>query len=177
MKDIYFITSNKNKAQEASVFLGFQLRQKNIDLPEIQDLDVLAVSKHKALMAFEIVGKPLFVEDTGLYIEELNGFPGAFAKMAVQTLGVEKIAGLVSGPSSAYAKTVITYHDGKVIRQFIGEKRGVIQKNPRGKNNFGWDPIFQPEGEIKTYAEMTKKQKVAVSHRTKAFAKFKKFFT
>lgn len=78
-----FITGNKNKLKEASAILGVPLESYDIDLVEIQSMSVEEVVQAKVLEAKKHVslGTPFFVEDTGLYIDDANGFPGALIKL------------------------------------------------------------------------------------------------
>ena len=88
---MFFVTANKNKLRGFEEILGMKLEQIEIDLEEIQDIEVEKVVEHKALEAYEKVGKPVIVEDTGLYIEAWKGFPGALAKWVDKTIGFENI--------------------------------------------------------------------------------------
>lgn len=172
---IYFATSNKNKFNEFENILGFKLNQLNIDLDEIQAIDVEKVVEHKTRQAYKIIKKPVITEDTGLYFEEWGGLPGALAKFFDQTIGYKNLCQMLKSNRRAKAQTVIGYFDGKSYRSFKGEVKGTIARRPKGKNNFGWDIIFIPNGCKKTYAELTSQEKNKISMRKKALNKFKRF--
>lgn len=172
---MYFVTSNKNKLREFEEILGIRIEQIEVDLEEIQEIQVEKVVERKVLEAYEKVGKPVIVEDTGLYIEAWRGFPGALAKWAGKTIGFEKIPKMLEGERAAYAKTIVGYYDGNHLELFEGKINGKIPEEAKGTSGFGWDPIFIPEGHIKTLAEMTREEKNEVSMRREALEKLKKF--
>lgn len=174
---IYFATGNKNKFKEFKDILGFKLNQINVDLDEIQAIDVEKVVEHKTKQAYKIIKKPVITEDTGLYFEEWRGLPGALAKFFDQSIGYKNLCRMLKSNRRAKAQTVIGYFNGKRYQSFIGEVKGMIAKKPRGKDNFGWDIIFIPDGCNKTYAELTIQEKNRISMRKKALYKFKDFST
>ena len=173
---LLFLTGNKNKLNEAKDIMGdkFQINNKKVDLPEIQSTNVEEVITEKLKEAYKIVKKPVFCEDTGVYIKNMNNFPGALIKFYLEHLGNKGISKF-NGGSKAYAETVIGYHDGKKIYFFKGKIDGKISKKPQGKG-FGWDPIFIPKGFNKSFAEISQEEKNKISMRAKAFKKFKKHF-
>jgi inosine triphosphate pyrophosphatase len=170
-----FITGNPGKLREAKSILG-DVENIDLDLPEIQELDPQKVITEKLKEATKNHEGEFFIEDTSIYLQGLNGFPGPLIKWLLQSLGTEGIANLIKKYDNhkATAKTVIGYSNGKDIHFFVGEINGTIVQ-PRGDNDFGWDPIFQPEGYDKTFAEMSTEEKNAISHRKKAMIKFKEF--
>lgn len=174
---LYFVTSSLNKFNEAKDILKIPMKRIALDLPEIQSLDVTAIVRSKARNAFQKIKKPCLVEDTGLYLEVLNGFPGALAKWVEHSMGWKKFSDLIQNAKNrrAIAKCAICYYDGEITKVFMGSILGKISAKPRGKNNFGWDPIFIPQGETKTFAEMTTQEKNQNSHRSQAFKKLAKF--
>ena len=172
-----FVTSNANKLREASAILGRELSQSDLEIKEIQALEVKDVVREKAREAYLILKKPVLVEDTGLYIKRLKGFPGALIKWVLGAIGNEGICGLLpqGADRSAYAETGLCLYDGKEFRTFFGRVDGKIAASPRGATNFGWDPVFQPDGHERTFAEMSAEEKNAVSMRAAAFAKLKEY--
>ncbi|MDD4994841.1 MAG: non-canonical purine NTP pyrophosphatase [Candidatus Pacebacteria bacterium] len=155
-----FITSNKNKIREAKEILGIDIFSEPYNGEEIQDIDVEKVAVYKLLLS----GVPnSFVEDTGLYLGKKREI-GAMIKY----FPPERIAKAYYG-EKAEAICCIAYN-GKEVHIFKGKIKGTIVY-PRGKRGFGWDCIFQPEGYNKTFAEIEEKNKI--SHRYKAFKKFK----
>ena len=173
--NIYFATGNINKVKEFELALGNKLKRISLDLDEIQAIDVEKVVEHKTKQAFKVIKKPVITEDTGLYFEEWRGLPGALAKFFDQTIGYKNLGKMLKSNRRAKAQTVIGYFNGKSYRSFIGEVKGMIAKKPRGKNNFGWDVVFIPDGCNKTYAELTIQEKNRISMRQKAIKKFKGF--
>lgn len=176
---VTFLTGNQNKLKEAQAILGdsVELTNKSVDLDEIQSTSVEEVIKHKVAEAYKILKKPCIAEDTGVYIKNMNGFPGALIKFYLEKLDNKGIAKF-NGGSDAYAETIIGYHDGKKIHIFKGRVDGKIAKSPKGKG-FGWDPIFVPKiankRNTKSFAQMTQNDKNRISMRGKAFRSFRNY--
>ncbi len=175
--EVLFVTGNPGKFREASEILssyGIRAVRQFMELEEIQDRDVLNVSAHKARKAFEKLKKPLFVEDTGLYISGLNGYPGSFVKHFLDSIGMKGITKCLYGKKRmAKAVCVVTYADRRgSLFHFTGEVPGRITWRPSGESNFGFDPIFVPDGKRKTFAKMSAEEKNEISHRRKALEKF-----
>tara|TARA_Y100000034_G_C6594139_1_gene258212 strand:- start:3 stop:536 length:534 start_codon:yes stop_codon:yes gene_type:complete len=170
---LYFITGNQNKLREVQAIIP-DVEGVDMDLPEIQSLDPQKIITEKLKEAVKEKEGEYFVEDTSLYLECLNGFPGPLIKWLLERLGKEGIAELVSNyeNNNVVAKTVIGYSNGKDIHFFIGEIKGKIV-TPRGESDFGFDPIFEFNG--RTFAEMTAEEKNKISHRKQALMKFKEF--
>lgn len=169
--DLYFATSNAHKHQELQAILGVPVDRIDIDLPEIQALDVTEVVRAKAIQAYKQTGKVVLVEDTGLGFAAWHGLPGALMRWFLQTLGHEGLCRLMAGETNrvAVAKTAIGMFDGREVMICCGEVQGTIAHLPAGDNGFGWDAIFQPEGQdskrVKTFAEMTAEEKNHISSR------------
>ena len=168
-----FVTSNPDKAREAAEILGVGLHSVALDLPELQDLDVARVAANKAATAREALGfpdSPILVEDSGVVVEAWNGLPGALTKWFLQCIGNEGFLKMLSAYGDRSARAVcavaVAAADGSV-RAFVGEVEGRIAHQPRGSSGFGWDPIFIPEGQTKTYAELGAR-KHEDSHRARA---------
>lgn len=175
--ELLFVTSNANKLREASRILGRDLLRCDLEVREIQAIEVKDVVRGKAAEAYAMMKKPVLVEDTGLYIKKLNGFPGALVKWVLGSMGNEGICRLLKegDDRGAYAETGLCVYDGKEFRTFFGRVDGTITESPRGATNFGWDPVFRPDGHDKTFAEMSADEKNGVSMRAKAFAKLKEY--
>lgn len=182
------MTGNENKLKEVKMLLAphegavppFTVRNKALDLMEVQDASLEAIALAKCKQALDVLGKghPVFVEDTALSFDSFNGMPGAYIKWFLQSMGLEKLVKMLQPfeNKGAAAVTTIAYADslGK-MHTFQGITKGYIVPS-RGPTTFGWDSIFEPlEGQGKTYAEMDKKDKNMISHRGKAFEKFKQF--
>ena len=174
--ELCFITSNDNKAKEVSLFLGRELTRKSLQIPEIQAVIVEEVVKDKALKAYNIIKRPVLVEDTGLFLKYLNDFPGAMIKWLLESVGPEGICEIVKDKDRrAYAETSFCMYDGEAFHLFTGRADGTITDSPRGSNGFGWDSIFQPKGLSATFAEITTEEKNKISHRGRALMKLKEY--
>jgi non-canonical purine NTP pyrophosphatase (RdgB/HAM1 family) len=177
---LIFATQSVHKLQEAERILDIKIERYDIDLPEIQAVDIEDVVIYKARFAYAVIKKPVMIEDTGLFINVLNGLPGALIKWFVQRLGIDglcKIMGQFSD-KSALAKTIIVTYDGfDDPKLFVGEVKGKISAGPKGSEGFGWDAIFIPDGATKTFGEMMPEEKDAFSMRRLALEKMKNALT
>jgi len=172
---LYFITGNEHKVKESRQILG-EVESLDIDLPEIQSLDPKQVIGAKLREARKHHQGPLFCEDVSLYLDCLNGLPGTLIKWFLKSLGPEgivKITDQYNNPK-ATVKAFIGYYCDDELHFFEGEVKGHIV-SPKGESSFGFDPIFQPEGHDKTFAEMSLEEKNTISHRRKALQKLKKY--
>ncbi len=181
MAHIIFVTGNKNKIREAEAILKpFNITIDGIDvnIDEVQADDVEYIAKRAAEDSYKILKKPLIVEDSGLYIDALNGFPGPYSSYVYKTLGVDGILKLMAGieKRNAVFKAVVAYTDGSITKTFLGLSNGRISLEARGRG-WGFDPIFIPEGVTKTFGEMNVEEKNIFSHRGKALINFAKWFS
>lgn len=179
--EVLFATSNPHKIKEARDVgkdYGIEFVQLKESYPEIRDEDVAKVAEDGARHIYDKMKKPVVVDDTGLYIEALNGFPGPFSAYVYKKVGCQGILRLMSGIDNRAAVFVsaVGYCDGKKLLTFRGECRGKIISEMRGPQLFGYDPIFLPEGQDKTFAEDAQ-MKDRVSHRRKSFEAFCKWYT
>lgn len=173
---IYLVTGNKNKAQEIKTFVP-NLEVLDIDLPEIQEVDSKKVIEKKLLTAQEHTDGALIVEDTSLTLDCLNGLPGPLIKWFQQTIGnigIYEIADHYRNYGAQAKVSIGLYMEGQPITYFEGTLSGKIV-SPRGKNGFGWDDIFQPEGHELTFAEMSQDEKNSLSMRRMAAMKLESF--
>lgn len=165
------VTGNANKLEEARRICGEQLEGRAIDLPEIQSLDLFEVLHCKGEEAWTRLLRPLLVEDTGLELEALNGFPGPLVKSMLAAIGPEGIARLAAslGETGATARTGVLYRDAE--RTIVGEGAvaGRLVLPGRGAAGFGWDPVFEPLDSVRTYAEMDPAHKDLIGHRGRAW--------
>ena len=174
---VFFVTGNKAKFHEASSVL----REFNIDLMidtnhrkiEIQSDDLEdIVSNALANICNDNVSDYFIVEDDGLFINKLNGFPGPYSSYVYKTIGLTGILKLMNDidDRTAYFKSVVGLCGPKVtIKLFTGVVHGNIATEPRGFEGFGFDPIFIPSGYDKTFAELGIDIKNRLSHRARAF--------
>ncbi|MCY4577311.1 MAG: RdgB/HAM1 family non-canonical purine NTP pyrophosphatase [Candidatus Kaiserbacteria bacterium] len=175
----FFATGNEDKIREVRAILGYAVQQVSIDLFEPQGIKVEEVVRKKAEDAFQQIGKPVLVEDTGLEFAAWNGLPGALMKWFLDTVGNEGILKMLSGEADrvAVAKTVVGFFDGDAVHFFVGKVHGTISETVRGVGGFGWDPLFVPDGYDKSFAEMTQSEKNAVSMRRIALEQMKSCFS
>lgn len=172
--DITFITGNQAKAEQLAFHLDIPLAHHRLDLTEIQSLDLESVVRDKAERAYQILQKPVLVEDTSLIFPALGALPGPLIKWFLQELGNEGLVRLLEGHSrKAIAEVQFGFHDGTQCHIVSGIMRGQIAEHPRGTQGFGWDPIFIPEGSQKTWAEMDLVEQSATSMRRLALEKLK----
>lgn len=103
------------------------------------------------------------VMDSGLFIDELNGFPGVYTKYALDTIGIDMIIQLLGATARAYTQRTITYFDGNKLQTFTLKLYGALLKEPRGNNGRNYDKYFLPDGKNKTLAEMTDEEKAELT--------------
>lgn len=171
---LLFVSRNEDKIKEAVALCeprGVIIEAYQDKLEELQTDDSVRLARDKLLRAFTRVKRPLIVEHTGLRIHGFAGLPAGLTQLFWDKLQAPGFCRYF--PDHAVtAFTLIGYCDGKQTHQFSGEVQGKIVAAPRGTSAFQWDPVFQPEGDHRTFAEMTPRQKNAVSMRGIAFARF-----
>jgi len=174
---IIFGTTNEGKLTEARQILeGIEIEGSALDFPEIQSMDLTEIALQKARNYFEELKQPVFVEDQGLYFKSLGGLPGPYIKDFLKSIGPKGLCKILdSFPSrEVIAQTIIAYADQNGgIHIFDGKVQGTISKIPEGERGFGWDFIFIPKGEKRTFAQMTAEEKNTISMRAVALKKFK----
>ena len=174
---VFFASSNRNKYEEAKKILqefDIKLRFLKCNLEEIQSDSLDTVAKHKSLQAFSLCSKPVIVEDAGLFIDSLNGFPGPYSSFVFATIGNRGILKLLSKKRSANFRSVIAFCEKKrkpVI--FDARVKGKISNKEHG-TRWGFDPIFIPNGKNKTYSLLDDKNKI--SHRYLSLVKFANWY-
>lgn len=188
MKEIVFCTHNAHKLQEVKEILRSDIHFLSLDdilfkdeIPEPFDtLEANAYTKANTVRLF--CGKNCFAEDSGLFVKALNGAPGVFsaryAGIPVDNLkNIEKLLSNMQGISNreAYFKTVIAYVNDSKVNYMEGICNGKIALSPEGNNGFGYDSVFIPQGFNITFAQMSAEEKNEISHRKKAFVKFKEY--
>lgn len=163
--------------KEAQTMLGFPIEAVDIDLPEIQSLQYEDIVKQKAIDAFQIIKKPLIVDDAGLSIDTWNGFPGPLVKHIYKAGGEELLLKMLKNDLNRKAKTqaLIGFYDGREVMTFMGECQGTIAQQPKGTQGWGFDPIFIPDGYTKTFAELGPEVKNTISHRRIALEKLRMY--
>jgi len=172
--EIIMATTNAHKLEEANFVLkefGIVLVGRDLKGAEVQSMEPSDVAKASLEAALPKVRSPLVVEDTGLFVKALNGFPGAFAAPTFKTIGLKGILKLLEGVDdrSAYFDAAVAYGDADHVWVFTGRIHGRIASAEAGDGGFGFDPIFIPEGSKRTFAQMSLEEKCEVSHRALAF--------
>jgi XTP/dITP diphosphohydrolase len=174
--DFVLVTGNIDKWREAERILGRKLLRQALDLPEPQEATSIGIARAKLAAARRAVAGPVIVEDSGLELAALGGFPGPFIKWWEWRGGLQSICRALDGGGNRLAEAVcaLAVFDG--VAEFVVEGRvaGSIALTPRGQNGFGWDPIFVPEGDSRTFAEMAAAEKDTVSHRRRAWEALRK---
>lgn len=176
---IYFATSNVNKFREAEEILrAFKIKVVHFPFKynEIRSDNLEEIAKDAVNVAYRKLKKPVFVEDSGLFIATLNDFPGTYSAWTMNKIGNRGILSLMKGKKNrvAYFKAGVAYSDGEKITTFNGEIKGKIADRPKGNNGFGFDPVFIPERHEKTFAQDAD-IKNKLSHRKHALLKLAEF--
>ncbi|WP_436933640.1 non-canonical purine NTP pyrophosphatase [Halovenus marina] len=209
---VTFVTTNPGKVAEAEEYLDEPVEQLDFDYPERQAADIATVAAHGARAAYRHANEPVIVDDSGLTIDALDGFPGPYSSYVEDTLGIERVWNIAAeeGNRGGAFRGVVAYCDGDPfeatpepvdtdrrgddtaaderadattdeqvsegvlpVKLFEGVVPGTIVE-PRGSGGFGFDPIFEYDGQ--TFAEMSRDEKNAVSHRGRALAKFAEWY-
>lgn len=176
MRKIIFVTGNSHKVSEAGDILskaGITVEQNNCGYPELQDDSLEKIAGFGAQWAANELNSEVMVDDSGLFIDALGGFPGPYSAYVFDTLGNENILKLMEGVANRKAvfKCVIGYcKPGNEPRVFSGEVEGVIAQKIRGIGGFGYDPLIEVGG--KTFGEMPDDEKNSLSHRYRALLNF-----
>ena len=172
------VTSNEGKAREVAAFFGgtVEVGHLALEIPEHRSDDVEEIARGKAEYAYGELKIPLLVDDTGLFIDALSGFPGPYAAYVLHSIGNTGILKLMEGRADRTARfvTAIAFADERGVRVFRGTLEGEITRAPRGSGGFGYDPIFGIEG--RTLAELPLGKKSRISHRARALAAFRDWF-
>ncbi|NOR84518.1 XTP/dITP diphosphatase [archaeon] len=179
---IAFATGNKNKVLELKKILektNIQIIQKNIEIEEPRSESLQEIAITKANYAVNKLKMSVIVEDSGLFIDSLNNFPGTYSHWVYDKIGYIGIINLINKIKTRKAtfKAVIVYLEpNKKPQIFTGEKQGTIALESKGVDGFGYDPIFIPKNETKTWAE-NPNSKNQSSHRQMAIKKFTNWAT
>lgn len=182
---IVFASGNKNKLHEIQVALPA-----GIEVVSMRDMGVSEEipettgtlegnAEQKARYVFEKTGLACFSDDTGLEIEALNGRPGVDSAIYAgeprsNAKNINKVLSEMQGQlnRNAQFRSVFCYCSEKGTEYFEGIVRGKLGTEIRGNDGFGYDGIFFPEGNSRTFAEMSVEEKKMLSHRARALQKF-----
>lgn len=188
MKKIVFATNNQHKLSEVKEILKHKyevLGLKDIgfsgDIPET-GITLVENASIKSNFVFDKYGFDCFSDDTGLEIDSLGGRPGVYSARYAGEDGnaernITKVLAELKGNENRTArfKTVVSLFLGGKEYFFEGKVEGKITLTKRGKDGFGYDPIFIPDGFDLTFAEMPQELKNSISHRGKAMRELVKF--
>ncbi len=180
---LFLATGNLHKVKEAAAILAeFRIRVRRVESPkvEIQSDDIVEIASFASDELSRRHSGVVAVEDSGLFVDSLKGFPGPFSSYAYQAIGPIGILRLLGGSSRRRARfraAVAVSRSGHTLKTFTGEVRGRIAHSTRGDNGFGFDPIFIPTGRLRTFGEMSVAEKNRLSHRQKAFRQLGMWFT
>lgn len=171
------MSSNKHKFDEAKNIVskfGLKLKFLKSSLQEIQANTLEEIARHKALQAFSLYSKPVIVEDAGLFINALNGFPGPYSSYVFDTIGNAGILRMLDTQRDAVFRSIIAYCErSSVVHLFSADVAGTISEKELGIK-WGFDPIFIPSGKNKTYSQLAEKNQI--SHRYLALQKFSNWY-
>lgn len=179
MENITFASTNQNKFLEVQSILStrnISVDFSQIHLVEIQSDSIEEIAREKAKTAFAKVGRQVIVEDDGLFIDSLGGFPGQCSSFVFRTIGNDGILKLLAGSAkrSAYFRSLIAFYNGITLSISDGRVDGRISDRIT-EGGWGYDPIFVPDGTDLTFAEL-KKNKNEYSHRKRALEKFAQWY-
>ncbi|MEM2122289.1 MAG: XTP/dITP diphosphatase [Candidatus Bathyarchaeia archaeon] len=181
---IRFATTNKGKLREISLILSdynLTVEAVKAEKVEIQDDEISRIAEYAALNLAERLGYPVAVEDSGLHIPALKGFPGPYSSYIYRSIGLRGVLKLLEDVEDrrGFFESAVAYAqpDG-MVKSFRGVVWGSISHSERGSGGFGYDPIFIPEeGDGRTFAEMTLEEKNRLSHRGRALKRFGEWIT
>ena len=179
---ITFITGNEHKVIEAdNIFKNYDIKLEHIDLGYVEPQGTLEeVAKSGAKYASHKLGKAVIVEDAGLFINALNGFPGTYSHYVQDTIGNQGILKLLKDTSDRTAefRSVIGYcAPNSEPKTFLGKVEGEIADSERGNLGFAFDPIFYIPSEDKTFGQLTTDEKNQFSHRRNSLTKFIEWYS
>jgi len=183
---IFFATGNIHKFNESrSVLtkLDVAVGMLKVKDTEIQSDSLREIAQASSREVFKRCSLPVIVEDAGLFVNALKGFPGPYSAYAYKTIGNKGLLKLMKGVENrkAFFQSAIAYCDNGTEPPLVfkGAAAGKITNEERvgnGKSGFGFDPIFKPDGSANTFAEMTLEEKNGFSHRANAVRKFAEWY-
>jgi XTP/dITP diphosphohydrolase len=169
-----FVTGNKGKVAELAALAaphGIEVVQDARGYPEVQASSLAQVTEagadHLLRSGLE---PPFLLEDSGLFVDSLRGFPGVYSRHALETIGIRGILRLLDGPGPRGARfeSDLLLVEAGARHHFHGTCAGTIATEARGEGGFGYDPVFIPAGEARTFAQMPMAEKARLGHRGKA---------
>lgn len=172
---IRFVTTNEGKFREVAALLAassVKIVHEDRSYPEIQADRLEKVVRFAATVLDDQIPGDYLIDDSGLFLDVFGGFPGVYSSYVYKRLGCPGILKLLHDAKvrAAVFETALLLRKGESHEVFHGECRGTIAPAERGTGGFGFDPIFVPEGEAKTFGQMTLSEKNRHSHRARAVA-------
>ena len=186
--ELIFATNNRHKLKEIGALLDERYKLLGLwdlgaaeEIPE--DHDTLEENaSQKAWHIYNKFNRSCFADDTGLEVNALNGAPGVysaryarigtltFPEMEPASGNIKKLLLEMEGITQRQARfrTVISLVLNGTEYRFEGIVEGEITREPSGKDGFGYDPVFRPKGDSRTFAEMDLELKNKISHRARA---------
>lgn len=179
MNNVVYVTGNPEKAKHFSQHIGLAIDHIPAELDEIQTLSAPELVEHKIRQAFDQIGRPVLVEDVTFCVDAWGGLPGPFIKYYVNAVdGTENLIKMTDGFDNRRARAACTfgYFDGSRLELFTGGIDGMVARNGRGTNGYGFDRIFEPDGfDGMTAGELTDEQYQDYYAQIKPFDKVRKF--
>jgi non-canonical purine NTP pyrophosphatase (RdgB/HAM1 family) len=176
ISELCFATTSERKKQQYEYFLGVPLQTMPLQLFDIQHVDAGEVVMDKVKKAFEILHKPVFVEQSAMAVRAWGGLPGGLTSAFMTPLGLSNFCKMLHPFEDKHAEalSVIAFTDGYLYRKFVGVLSGTIADQPRGRS-MGWNSIFIPEGFSVTLAELHEEEYLSISSRKRALVEFMRF--
>ena len=174
MPKLQIITSNNGKIREFREIFGdskYIPVQNNIDYPEIQASSLEEVVDFGLSWLREKIEPPFVIDDSGVFIDNFDGFPGVYTRYVYDTIGLAGVLRQMEGVDNracTFRCVLGLLTESGEKQKFVGECSGTLINELRGDGGFGYDPIFIPEGFDKTFAELASEEKNSISHRGKA---------
>lgn len=181
LRRIIFASTNESKFNEIFLYLktfNIEIEFVRFESIEIQSNRLEDIALQKSKEAYGKIGEPLIVEDTGLFIDSLKGFPGPYSSFVLDTIGNQGILDLLLKKTkrSALFRSIVAYKDSNKHMTFSGDTKGTISEHIT-EGGWGYDPIFIPEGSTATYGQLGITNKMGVSHRTNALNNFAEWYS
>lgn len=181
MVPLYFVSTNHNKYLEIeSILQKYRISVvfSKLVLTEIQSDSIEEIAIEKSKYAFAEISRPVIVEDDGLFICQLNGFPGQYSSYVYKTIGNDGILKLMNNSKQRFAvfKSFLAFSDDMNHYGFTGESEGRIAFGIT-EGGWGYDPIFIPNGSDLTFGQLQiLNRKTEFSHRAKALKRFAQWY-
>ncbi len=176
VSELFFATINNRKKAMYEKILNTTLQTAALDLPDMQHVDAGEVALDKVQKAYDILGKPVFVDHSALAIRAWGGLPGGLTTTFLRPAGLQNICKMLQPFEDKYAESVsaIAFTDGYLKRKFVCVVPGTIPDQPRG-SGYSWNNIFIPAGFDKTLGEMSEDEMLSISSRRRAMIEFMRF--